>query len=593
MSSNAGAKIKSFFGEFTSHWNTPAPGKYVPYKEYLWDFLAVGGDYSLKRVLNYISFSQWCFLVIFYYEVPVLTFSVVSVLFLVQGKFWALVNMIVCDNLGFLPKKTERLIYTLYLTFAALGVLFLAVDFSAVIPLPAAVGNYVTSLPGMTPRTMFKLIAAHWINVGWGGARSIFIRKRWLPKLGRYKLFAYFNVMPCMILVMLICWLPLYNNPLTERIWQLFLLFQLYGMYNYTDSAVNISSTISPNPHERMLVRAYPEKLSHLLNSILVDSMLPILAAALTGDITHINTYRYIIPIMMMFCTVVMFAGLGNIKERIPQPPVEKKKYIPFWDGVHGIFKNKYIWVNALSALIDALGNGSLGIKDIILIYTWRERGLIMVIVKNLVAMMGNPGAFLSPWIRKRFQYRTLIIFKRLVLAGQSLGYIIACSIFADNYFMSGLVMLISLCVGDMLNSAISLSEGDMGVRLKDYQMYLSGERLENYQGTITDWFISPFTSIISLIIPILFYRIGFTSDYDILFCDDIRSKCMVVSIAFDLVGHLLCCVPYILFWDYTDEKHRQVIRVLEERERRANAGASQEEIYAVTCEDLEPVPDT
>ncbi|MBQ8944083.1 MAG: hypothetical protein IJ050_06225, partial [Clostridia bacterium] len=84
MSSNAGAKIKSFFGEFTSHWNTPAPGKYVPYKEYLWDFLAVGGDYSLKRVLNYISFSQWCFLVIFYYEVPVLTFSVVSVLFLVQ-----------------------------------------------------------------------------------------------------------------------------------------------------------------------------------------------------------------------------------------------------------------------------------------------------------------------------------------------------------------------------------------------------------------------------------------------------------------------------------------------------------------------------
>ncbi|MBR3439171.1 MAG: hypothetical protein IKH13_06690, partial [Clostridia bacterium] len=129
-------------------------------------------------------------------------------------------------------------------------------------------------------------------------------------------------------------------------------------------------------------------------------------------------------------------------------------------------------------------------------------------------------------------------------------------------------------------------------VRLKDYQMYLSGERLENYQGTITDWFISPFTSIISLIIPILFYRIGFTSDYDILFCDDIRSKCMVISIAFDLIGHILCCIPYILFWDYTDEKHRQVIRVLEERERRANAGASQEEIYAVTYDELEPAPE-
>ncbi|MBO4894068.1 MAG: MFS transporter [Clostridia bacterium] len=581
-----GVKLKSFAGEFTQHWNTPKPGRYVPYKEYLWDFLAVGGDYALKRVLGYLSFSQWCFLVIFYYEVPVLTFSVISILFLIQGKFWALINMIVCDNLGFLPKKTERLLYTLYLFFATLGVLFLVFDFSTIFSIPASFESYVTSLPGMNVRSLFKLFAAHWIAVGWGGARAIFIRKKWLPKLGRYKLFAYFNVLPCMLFVLLISWLPLYEKPLTERIWQLFLLFQLYGIYPCWDGAVNISNTISPDPHERMLVRAYPEKLSHLLNSILVESMLPILAAALTGDITNINTYRYIIPIMMMVCTVVMFAGLGNIKERIPQPPVEKKKYIPFWNGVHGIFKNKYIWINALSELIDALGNGSLGIKDIILIYTWREKGIVMVIVKNLVAMMGNPGAFLSPWIRKRFQYRTLIIFKRFVLAGQSLGYIIACWVFSDNYFMSGLIMLISLCLGDMLNSAISLAQTDMDIRLKDYQMYLSGERLENYQGTIKDWFVSPFTTLISLVIPLLFYRIGFTSDYDILFVDSIRSKCMVVSIAFDLVGHILCCLPYILFWDYSDEKHKKVIAVLEERERRANAGATQEEIYAVTVDD-------
>ncbi|MBR6005657.1 MAG: hypothetical protein IK063_05475, partial [Clostridia bacterium] len=95
------------------------------------------------------------------------------------------------------------------------------------------------------------------------------------------------------------------------------------------------------------------------------------------------------------------------------------------------------------------------------------------------------------------------------------------------------------------------------------------------------------------LIIPLIFYRIGFTSDYDILFVDSIRSRCMVVSIAFDLLGHILCCIPYILFWDYTDEKHRQVIAVLEERERRASEGASQEEIYAVTVEDIESVPET
>ena len=57
---------------------------------------------------------------------------------------------------------------------------------------------------------------------------------------------------------------------------------------------------------------------------------------------------------------------------------------------------------------------------------------------------------------------------------------------------------------------------------------------------------------------------------------------------SFDLVGHILCALPYLFFWDYTDEKHEKVIKVLEKREQLALAGASQEEIYAVTMEDIE-----
>jgi len=580
-----GAKIKNFFGDFKDHWNTPKEGRYVPYKEYLSVFLGVGGDYALVRVLNYLSFTTGCFLVIFYYEIPVLTFSIIGAFFLVQGYFWEILNMIISDNLGFLPKKAEKSLYALYFFFTALGILFLVFDFSEIIPFPDKLRHYLESFPGINMRNTLKIFAAHWIACGYGGARAIFIRKKWLPKLGRYKLFAYPNVIPAMIFVLLICWLPLYEKPLYERVWMLHALFAFYGIFGYTNGASAISNTISPDPHERMLVRCYPEKLSHLFNSVVIVSVLPLLASTFTGDITNINTYRYIIPIMMMLCTLLLFSGLGNIKERIPQPPVEKKKYIPFWDAIHGVLKNKYLWINAISGLIDSLGNGSLYVKDIILIYTWRERGIIYVIVQNLVSMVGNPGAFLAPWIRKRFQYRSLILFKRLVLAGQCFGYICAFYFFRDNYFMSGLIMLIALCVGDMLNSAIELADQDMGVRLRDYQMYISGERLENY-AKVVEWFTKPFTAIIGLIIPILYYKVGFTSDYDILFVDDIRSKCMMIGMAFDFVGHLLCIIPYWFFWDYTDEKHAEVIKVLEERERLANAGASQEEIYSVGLED-------
>ena len=125
-----GAKLKSFFNEFKDHWNTPAPGKYVPYKEYLSVFFGVGGDHSLQRVLGYLSFGTGCFLVIFYYEIPVLTFSIIGAFFMVQGYFWSILNMIISDNLGFLPKKTEKKMYVLYFFFTALGILFLVFDFS-------------------------------------------------------------------------------------------------------------------------------------------------------------------------------------------------------------------------------------------------------------------------------------------------------------------------------------------------------------------------------------------------------------------------------------------------------------------------------
>ncbi len=572
--------LKSVATDFKDHWNIPAEGRYVPYKEYVSVLWAVGGDYSLTRVLNYLGFGLGCYLVAFYYEIPILTFSVINAFFMIQGYFWSIMSMMVNDNLGFLPKKTEKAFYALYLFFTALGIIFLVFDFSEILPWPAVLTNYVNKLPGLNMRSTLKIFAAHWLVTGWGGARNIFIRKRWLPKFGRYKLFAYPNVIPCMILVLLICWLPLYKNPLTERIWQLFLLFQLYGMYGYRGGATSISSTISPDPHERMLVRCYPEKLSHLLNSVIVFLM-PIMTAY-TGGLTNINTFKYVIPVMMMICTVVMFKGLGSIQERIPQPPIEKKKYIPFWEGIGGVLKNKYRWINAISGLIDALGNGGLAVKTIILIYTWRELGIVFSLTEMLVSFVGNPGAFLAPWIRKRFQYKTLMIFKRLVFAAQSAGYIIACYFFKDNYMLCGTIMVISLCLGDMLTSGLKLAEEDMNVRINDYQMYLSGERLENYSGII-GWFTGPISALISLIIPILFYRYGFTSDWDVLFVDDIRTKCMIVGVAFDLVGHLLCCLPYLFFWDYTDEKHAEVIAALQDREKAANEEKARENAVAAT----------
>ena len=84
--------IKKLFNEFKDHWNIPAKGKFVPYKEYLSVFIGVGGDYALQRVLNYLSFGTGCWLVVFYYEIPLLTFTVIGKFNKVHGYFWAKLN---------------------------------------------------------------------------------------------------------------------------------------------------------------------------------------------------------------------------------------------------------------------------------------------------------------------------------------------------------------------------------------------------------------------------------------------------------------------------------------------------------------------
>ncbi|MBQ4207261.1 MAG: MFS transporter, partial [Clostridia bacterium] len=277
------------------------------------------------------------------------------------------------------------------------------------------------------------------------------------------------------------------------------------------------------------------------------------------------DMFRYLLPPFFLVSAIIMFIGLRGLKERIPAPPVEKKEYFSFWTCIGGIFKNKYLWIQKAVGLLDSLGNGMLNMKTILLIYTWRETGLIFSIAEIVLKFAGTPGQFLAPWVRKRFQYKTLMVFSQIVNAVRSGVYIIAFLFLGRLYLLCGILLFVTLFVGNALTSAIGIASEDMNTRVSDYQMYISGERFEGYQGII-DWFTRPITSLVSLIIPLMFVAVGFTSDWDVLYMDDVRVKCMIIGIAFDLAGYLLMMLPYIFFWDFTDEKHVEIMNTLQER---------------------------
>ena len=569
MANTQTKKKDNIFKEMKKYWNTPAEGKYVPYKEYFSIFAAVGGDYTLKYLQSFLTFGTGCYLIAYYYEIPLLTFSAINVFFIASTYFWNLLTMGVDANLGFLPKKIERKYNIVYLTFTLLGLLMLIFDFSSI--LPEDIASIVdTRWKGINSFNIFKIFGAHFLTNGWSGFRNIIIRKKLLKKLGRYKIFAYANVIQCLIVVVLICELPLYKLPLTDRVWTLYLLFQLYTIYNYVGFTQSVADNISPNPQERLYVRSFPVKISHFVQNI-VNVLLPTIAGMMFIDgVKDIGTFKFLLPIFFIVSSGVMFIGLRNIKERIPMPPLENREYLSFWHCVSGVFKNKYLWVTKIAELLDSLGNGMLNMKTILLIYTWRETGLIFSLAEILYKISGNPGEFLAPWIRKRFQFKQLIIFKYIICAIRNGVYILAILFLGNTHFLCGVAIYVAMFLSNILDSAVTIAQSDTKIRVTDYQMYISGERLEEYQKIIT-WFTTPITTLVSLIIPLMFYRVGFTSDWDVLYMADVRMQCMLIGLGFDLVGYILMTIPYLFLWDFTDEKHAHVMEVLKQRAEQNN----------------------
>ncbi len=567
MSENKGGatgKVKSLFTEIKTHWSTPAEGKYVPYKEYKDIFLGVGSNYVGSKVLEYIGFASACFLIMHHYNLPYLTFSVIGLLNMPLGYVTALMWWIVCDNLGFMPKHKERKFYFVYVLMMIFGISTILFDYSQLFNQSGSFITYLNSLEGMSATACFKTFGTHFLYSGWVGARNIFWRKKLLPKFGRYKYSLYCDVVPKCVMVILIGWLPVYNiADVSTRVWVANLLFATYNVFGFANNLETCTKSISPNLRERIFVRTYPVKLSHFLHTI-VAIVLPIVVGTLRYEWADINLYRYVIPGFFIVSAVLTMLTAGKIKERIPQPPIEKKAQINFWDGMFGVLRNKYMLINTVVGLIDALGNGMLPFVTILYFYTFRLSGLPYSIIIQLISFAGTPADFFSPYFLKRFSYKQIMIFYQLTRAAGNAIIALSMWFLGDNLMLCGTICIAVFFFMEMTKTVPTTAGHDMGVRINDYQMYLSGERLESFSG-VFGWFTGPITTFIGLIIPMMLLKYGFNSNWDVLFIDESRRSIIVIPIIIDIIGFVLMTIPYF-FWDYDDEKQNKVMAVLKRR---------------------------
>lgn len=565
MAKNASSKVKAFFTDVKTHWKTPAPGKYVPYREYLDILVGNGSNYVAKKTLEYLTFAASCYLMMYHYKLPYLTFSIIALINMPLNYIWTMMGWVINDNLGFLPKKTERKFNAVYLLLIVIGLSMIIGDYSQFFDQSGKFVTYLNGLEGISAASAFKILGTHILWNGWSGARNIFWRKKLIPKFGRYKYSLYCDYIPKNIMVFLIGWLPFYTtiNDVTTRVWVANLLFAIFNLFGFETQLEICAQNCSPNVRERIFVRTYPIKLSHFAQSILAI-LLPVFIGMTKDEWADIAVFKYIIPFTFLASSTLTMILAGRVKERIPQPPLDRKVQISFWDGMFGVMRNKYKWIQTIVGLLDSLGNGMLAFTTVLYLYTFRLSGLTYSLIVALVSFAGTPPDFFTPYFIKRFSYKQIMIFYQLSRA-VCYGVIVCAYLFSKSLMVCGIVSVVMLFITEMFQTVPKSVGHDMDVRVNDYQMYLSGERLESFSG-VFGWFTGPITTFVGLIIPLLLLRYGFNSNWDVLFIDESRAKIIVVPILFDIAGYLLMTIPY-LFWDYDDDKQNKVMQVLRRRE--------------------------
>ena len=560
-------KVKNFFSDVSEHWSTPAEGRYVPYREYKDIFIAVGSNYAGSKMLEYLYFGAGCFLMMYHYRLPYLTFAIIGLINMPLNYLWSMIGWYINDNLGFLEKKKERALYAFYFSMIVLGLALILAPVSLLFDQNGAFVTFMNGLEGVNCASAFKIFGTHILWNGWAGSRNIFWRKKLLPKFGRYKYYLYCDFFPKCVMVCLLGWLPLtqaHIPDVVERVWKANLAFAVYSIFAFGNSLEACAQNISPNTHERVLVRTYPIKLSHLAHSILA-LVLPVIIGKLPNKWEDINLFRWVIPIAFCSFAFLTMIFAGRIKERIPQPPLEKKVTIGFWDGMFGVMRNKYKWIQTVVGLLDSLGNGMLAFTTILYLYTFRLSGLLYSLIVALVSFAGTPPDFFTPYFMKRFSYKQIMIFYQFSRALGNGIIVASLLLFRNKVVLCGSICVIVLILMEMCKTVPTSVGHDMDIRINDYQMYLSGERLESFSG-VFGWFTGPITSFVGLIIPLLLLEHGFNSNWDVLYVDASRLYIIIIPILIDTLGYLLMSIPYF-FWDYDDDKQNKVMAVLRRRE--------------------------
>lgn len=535
-------KVRDVPGYVKSHWNTPGEGEYLSLKEIAAYTVSQTGTYIYTTASNIVTFSAMLFCGAIM-EIPAMDFYLINLVTTILGyvlMFTNPVSMLIYENHGRLTKGMKRFAHATYLGQIILGI--------ACYFIPA---NIFEAFMMGVPQIVGNILVCNGVT----GYITWVIRRLFCAKHGRVKPVILICVLPAMLLLSLIPYLPVQNAPYVTKLVVLHLVFTLMNFFHNNFVGVNgLVAYMTPNSQERQKLYSIVPIITGFAPSV-INIFFPILIAS-TGGYTSLKTYKIFVPVFALVGALLTLAA-AFCKERTIEEGIETRKRVSFFEGAKNAFKNKYLWMINISNVV---GQWQWMVGNVLqwwFIYSLREQTLYGIAASIVVVGM-TPGNLLCVWLTKKFQKRDVLLISRAASIVCILGMLIAIN--TENI----LIFLVCLFLRNTLQPIDTGVATGLSADAQIYHQWKFGERCDSISGVFT-WLTNPLNLALGYFSPWILQLVGFTSDWDVLYDTEICSHVFSIHVWFNVISLFLSMIPFV-FYNLTKEKHDMCVKELQER---------------------------
>lgn len=393
---------------------------------------------------------------------------------------------------------------------------------------------------------------------------------------GRFRPYIMTMAIPTVILAMGFTWMP-YDRMTT--FWKCFtvLMFNIGFQFFYNfmfDSYTSIINVLSPNTYERSDVCSVTSVTDSLAPTI-IGFVMPLLARAITGENTiyDMKIYRAVFPPILLVGVLLTIFIHVNTEEKV----IEAKTHIikiGFADALRAVAKNKYFWIISCATWIGFLESSF----STILAWLYNYQDACTPFQYSIVtAVYGNSALWsmlFAPMLIRKVGKRKLLIYSNVMSI-----FFILCMYPVITKASKGTViwlMLACMFINGLGTSLGNLLQYSLNGDIRDYQQYLTGERIDgmfftvgligNVIGMVTG-FVLPTIYDMAGLNETVAKALGYDGSnvYYVLYDPSYFKRICGILVIASAVGAALNAFPYF-FYDLTEIKQKAMVSVLKIR---------------------------